>query len=239
MKKIYFIITGMVLLGIGSCVDKYHTCIHGNGNVASEMRDLRAFNEINSEDDFNVYIQQDSVNEVVVDAEENLLNYIVTSVSGSKLTLKYRDRRCIRNSEPVNIYIKTTDLNSVKLSGSGFIEIKNLNTTNIELNISGSGDIEGDIIVDFIDAKISGSGELHLVGETTESELKISGSGKMSLFGMLCEKCFADISGSGNIYVSVSDFLDVKISGSGSVFYIGQPAINVSISGSGSVESSN
>jgi len=51
--------------------------------------------------------------------------------------------------------------------------------------------------------------------------------------------CFATISGSGNIYTSVSDLLDVKITGSGDVYYFGHPIVNVSISGSGQLINNN
>lgn len=229
----------MVIFGLESCFSPVHFSIRGNGDVISEQRDLPIFDEVNSEDDINVFIVQDSVSEIIVEAEENLMAYIVTSVSGDELTIRFKRGSNINNTEPVNVYIRTNDLNSVKLSGSGNMVIENINTSSLELTLSGSGDIEGDAIADFIDAKISGSGEIHLSGEAFETDLKISGSGKMSMFGLISERCQAHISGSGDMCVSVSDYLAVHISGSGSVYYVGLPSIDVDITGSGDVVSYN
>ncbi|MBK7609474.1 MAG: DUF2807 domain-containing protein [Saprospiraceae bacterium] len=44
------------------------------------------------------------------------------------------------------------------------------------------------------------------------------------------------ISGSGNVTVKVSEYLEAHISGSGDVYYYGRPRIETKISGSGRVK---
>jgi hypothetical protein len=69
--------------------------------------------------------------------------------------------------------------------------------------------------------------------------LNISGSGKIKALHLEQDECSASISGSGDMYVFVYDFLDANITGSGNIFYRGNPRINVKISGSGSLIDNN
>ncbi len=76
---------------------------------------------------------------------------------------------------------------------------------------------------------------LDLMGESNTSTHTISGSGDINAFSFIQKECTAKISGSGNMYLHVIDYLDVNISGSGTVFYIGDPQLTIKITGSGSV----
>jgi hypothetical protein len=84
-------------------------------------------------------------------------------------------------------------------------------------------------------ANISGSGDMYFAGFANLADFRISGSGSIHAYDLPVTECYTNTSGSGNMYVNVSDYLEVKISGSGSVFYLGNPVINTNISGSGSV----
>ncbi len=209
--------------------------IEGNGNVTSENRIVSHFTEIRSEGSFEVYISYDSVQSVKVEAEENLLHYIGTNVSGSVLIIKIREHRNIDNNYPIRIFVKTPYVRSIELSGSGKVTCDSISTTYLDLHISGSGDMSVIALCNKIKAHISGSGNMNLSGIANETDLDINGSGDIYSYNLQQDTCFADISGSGDMFVYVNKLLDVNISGSGKVHYQGNPNVNTHISGSGSV----
>jgi hypothetical protein len=188
-----------------------------------------------SEGSWDVYIHEDSIFYVVIEAESNLMPYISTSVSNDDLVVKTRNHRCINNREPIRIHLYTPFIERASLEGSGNLDIERLSGNHANLKISGSGDVRAGIWSKSLNAKISGSGEMTLYGEVDESELNISGSGSVKAYDLKQGTCFATISGSGNMYLFVLNLLDVKISGSGNVFYKGNPQLHSSISGSGEV----
>ncbi|MFH2095540.1 MAG: head GIN domain-containing protein [Bacteroidota bacterium] len=239
MKKTIILSVALTGLLMGACRDPFHGCLHGNGHIVIEERNVSSFYKIESDGDYNVYIVQDTLTSVEVEAEENLLAYIQTRVDGNTLYIEDRDRRCIDYNEPVNVYLRTPSLEFIKLSGSGYIRFDTISSGFLKIDLSGSGDMEGVINTNILDARVSGSGEIFLSGSTGESDMLISGSGKIRSFSLAQDTCFASISGSGDMYVSVTDLLDVEISGSGDVFYMGNPLVNLSITGSGNVISSN
>jgi hypothetical protein len=90
-----------------------------------------------------------------------------------------------------------------------------------------------------MDASLAGSGEIELWGIVGEGDLDISGSGKIKAFHLEQDKCHVSITGSGDMYVFVYDYLDAYISGSGNIYYRGNPLIDVKITGTGSLINNN
>jgi len=224
----------------------------GNHHVMTETRQLVPFTKVINEGEFNVIIVEDSITEAIVEAESNLIPYIRTIVNGNTLIIDTREN--INSNLPINIYIKTPEVNSIKLSGSGTITADSLVGDNVEIAISGSGNINASVNAGLVDiltsgsgdmwlnvvsqftyAKISGSGNINVDGNTKDGDFNISGSGNIHSYDFVQNNSDANISGSGSMYVNVIDYLKVKISGSGSVYYLGNPSLDISITGSGSV----
>jgi hypothetical protein len=228
------------------------TGIGGNNQVATETRQVVSFNEVDNEGSFNVYISHDSVFSATVEAESNLIPYIQTIVNGN--TLRIDTRENLKNNQPMNVYVTTPIIRGATLSGSGTIVLDSLETDYLDIVLSGSGKISGFTITNQIDTRISGSGNVSmesytnssnfnisgsgnfdLTGESSSGVFTISGSGNINSYNYQQSDCIAKISGSGDMYLNVTDHLDVNISGSGSVYYIGNPTITVKITGSGQV----
>jgi hypothetical protein len=216
-----------------SC-NRFHR-IEGNGIIKTEDRSISIFTAVRSEGSFEVFILKDTVQSVTVEAEENLLPYIETDVHGEVLVIKTRDHRNIDNNYPIKIFVRTPTIEGIELSGSGNINCDSIISNYLEIQLSGSGNISATASCNKIKAYISGSGEMTLSGAANETDLDIKGSGDIHSYGLQQDSCFADISGSGDIFVYVNKFLDVRISGSGKVHYQGNPVINTEISGSGTV----
>lgn len=226
--------------------------IEGNGSVITETRNSVSFNFVENRGSFNVYIVKDTVFYIEIEAESNLIPHIRTTVHGNTLEIDTREN--LDNNFAMNIYVHTPVLRGVGLSGSGLINIDSFETDEFEAFLSGSGIIYGDIASIYMTASLSGSGEIdfavdtenlkstisgsgrvRLSGDATKGDFKISGSGSIEAYGVPVVDCYAVISGSGNIYTTVSNYLDVKISGSGNLFFKGNPTINSNITGSGSI----
>jgi len=241
---------------ISSCEGIWPNCIDGNGIIKTQQREVGSFDRVESNGDFNVYIFPGEETFVEVEADENLMGYIITRVYKDELIIETRRNNCLRTSGLVRITVYTPALNTLDLNGSGKIWCDSLisDSFNVDVDgsgtihcqyveasimdaeVSGSGNMRIDGIFDDVNADIEGSGEIVLSGESVNADLDVSGSGKISGNNMLTNNCYVDISGSGDISIWVTDLLDVDISGSGNVYYYGEPpVVNTHISGSGQV----
>jgi len=246
MKKASLLITSAIIavLSIMTSCEGFHLgCLTGNGIVIEEERNLSRFTGVISEGEYDVFIIIDSVSKVVIEADENLIPYIRTVVKDDKLVIDNGTRNCLRmkDDQPIRVFIHTPDIFYIALEGSGVIFCDYLIIVNyLKIELTGSGIIDlKDIDAYEIDVLLSGSGEIDLWGVVGEGDLDISGSGKIKAYHLEQDKCYASITGSGDMYVFVYDYLDAHISGSGNIFYRGNPLIDVKITGSGSLVNNN
>lgn len=226
-----------LLIGTSSCVDDIF--LEGNGIVETEFRRASGFDAVSSSGDFDVTIVPGDKYSVEITAESNLLSYIETDVVGNTLKIRTRGMYSLRDHRTIEIYITTPVLNGVALSGSGIIKTGSFLSDDFRVTLSGSGDIDTQISSETLKANVSGSGSIFIEGDTFESEFVISGSGKIKSYDLEQNVCQATISGSGDMYVNVSEAIDAHISGSGRVYYINYPVVHTSISGSGGVVDKN
>lgn len=186
-----------------------------------------------------LHLTQGEDEKVVIDCDDDRFDEIEFDYSGDKLVIKNEDKwnwKSSRKSD-VDIYITMKNIERLSVSGSGEIIGKNtLNTDDLSLNVSGSGDIELDLDSEDLDIKISGSGSILLNGNSSKMDAKISGSGKVKAEDLEVKVLKASISGSGTCYITATEEITANISGSGSVYYSGNPdRINANSSGSGKV----
>ncbi|OFY09350.1 MAG: hypothetical protein A2W93_06975 [Bacteroidetes bacterium GWF2_43_63] len=233
--KTKIILAAMVVitLALQSCFHPYR--IEGNCNVITVHRNTGQFTAVESSGSLDVKIIRDTACFVEIEGEENLIPYIDTEVHDGTLIIDVAHRRNLDPNYPIVVYVHVPDLESIELSGSGSIESDSLSAQHMDVRLSGSGDISLQLVANTVDATISGSGDINLSGSATSADFKISGSGDIHAYTFPVSECMADISGSGSMYLTVSDLLDVVISGSGNVHYYGTAAVSVNVLGSGQV----
>jgi len=232
MQKIIsqIILLAVLLVGFSACDE----CIKGEGASQSQLRILPEITGVELNFSGKIYIEQGEKQEIIIEAQENILEVIETRVSDGILKFGFND--CLRNHKEIIIRMTLPTINYVKVSGSGKIKSTNIWTVeNCHIEVGGSGDFEGNLNAQKINTKISGSGGINLAGSTENLNFDLLGSGNLNALNLTAQNCGVKISGSGNAKVAVEKSLDIKISGSGNVEYKGTPMVNQNISGSGNV----
>ena len=234
MKKILLAIA--IFTGISSFAQPWER-IEGNGNRKKETRSVGSYTAISSAGSWDVMVAYGESNTIQVEGDENLLEYIETKVENGKLAIKSKRNVNLRTRNKITIYVSLTRLTGVSLSGSGDIigEGKFSNDGETQFKVSGSGSIKLAFHkVKDVDVSISGSGNIRLTGSAGSVEASISGSGNADCSELNCDDASARISGSGNIKLNANKSVDASISGSGNVSYKGAASdIKKHVAGSG------
>lgn len=227
----------LILIGILAALAYYYG--RGSGKVVTEARTVSGFSKISLKGTGNLKISQGLTEAVRIEAEDNLIKKLQTEVKDDTLHLSYKLQWpfwSVWPTKDINIFVTVKDLTKISVSGSGNIEGNDLALQDLEITISGSGNVNLGLTATKIVSRISGSGKFQLRGTVENQEIEIDGSGAFGAKELVTQKTNIDISGSGKAEVNAQQNLDVKISGSGTVRYLGNPAINQSISGSGKIE---
>ena len=97
--------------------------------------------EINIEGQAKVFIKQSASSSVKIKIDSNLLPYIITEVSGTKL--KIYEKKCLEEITEYKIYIYTPNITKLYVDGS--IELKcigKIKTEKLFVKAEGSGEIK-------------------------------------------------------------------------------------------------
>ena len=190
--------------------------VRGSGVVASEPRAAAGFTDVRLAGAGDAVVEQSGTESVTVEAEDNLLPLLETTVENGVLRLGVKDGVGVHTTRPIRYRVSARTLNAVSVSGSGRVHATGIDAERFSASISGSGTAE-------------------VAGRADDVRLTVSGSGDFRAADLKARTLRVNISGSGNATVNVSDRLEANVSGSGSVQYLGNPRIDQRVSGSGTV----
>ena len=213
--------------------------IKGSGSVVTEDRPVRGFTGIALSGTGRVIIELGARESLRIEAEDNLMPYLEAEVRDGILRIGSRDNVNLRPSKPLRFTVTVRELDSVTVSGSGAVEVPDLEAHRFSSTISGSGGVRiRELTAEDVQVRLSGSGSLDIGGGQVEAQqVTVSGSGRYRASEMRSAMAKVTISGSGRATVWSTDTLEVTISGSGSVGYYGKPTIDMSGGGSGTLNS--
>jgi hypothetical protein len=232
--------------------------VNGSGMAVSETRESSNVNKIVVEGDFTVIYKKAATNSIRITAQENLLPYIETTISGNTLSVVTKSGYLVVPTENTSIIVRVSSpqVGSLSLLGSGLVSADTLVGDAMTMDLNGSGSIAVGYAkgVSFtstilgsgsqeirgafneLSCSLDGSGRYLLTGKTTDLIAKIKGSGLVDGYDLASQKSAVTINGSGICKLNVSSSLNVSINGSGNVMYKGNAVVSKSVTGSGTVQ---
>ena len=230
------VIMGVLAITAASCKWTIGV-VRGSGDLETEEREVSGFDEIQFSGIGNLIIEQGDEEALVIEADDNIIGLIETEVRGDELHIGFRRGVNIIPTSKVKFYLTVKDLDRIDLSGLGDIDCGEFETDDLEFHISGSGDIDFEIVAESVETHVSGLGDINLSGKVESHKVQISGSGKYDAEELESKDCEVEVSGLGSATVNVSGDLEIDINGVGNVYYTGNPHISQHISGLGRIKS--
>lgn len=212
--------------------------VRGSGKMTTENRSVSGFDQVSVTGSGDLTIKVGDQESLTIEAEDNILPYITSDVSGGKLELGTKRGYSINPTRPIRYNLTVKSLKDVSMVGSGSITGADLKADDFKITLLGSGNIKLDrLTASTLTVQLTGSGNIDVNGKAQTQEVRIPGSGKYTAGDLESDSAKTSITGSGQITVWAKNTLDVSISGSGEVAYFASPKITQKISGSGSVRS--
>jgi hypothetical protein len=208
----------------------------GSGNVVSEEREVSGFTGIALVSSGDVVITQGAQESLTIEAEDNLLPLLETTVENGLLVLGVKDGETIQPTKDIRYFITVTNLDRLEISGAGDMSSSDLTLDALSVDISGTGDVSiANLTLDTLSITVSGAGDVDLSGTANSSSITVSGSGDYQACDLQSGTVGLEISGQGDAVVSATGTLTVDVSGMGDVAYVGTPEVSQDVSGMGDV----
>ena len=190
------------------------------GKVIRQEVVISDFTSIELSEDFDVVYRQGNEPSAFIEGNEKVVSYHHIEVANGVL-VDHKTDDAPMNMPPVRIVVSSQQLESIELSGSGDVDIKDSVTfDNLSLLLSGSGDIDIEYMeCSSVKAVVSGSGDIkidHVVcaGDVT---CDLTGSGDISV-DVVCANVNVTVSGSGDAGLTVDcDVINANATGTGNM----------------------
>ncbi len=236
MKTFNFILALGATLVFSSCHFNINTGENGNGNVVTQERNVTAdFTEVRGSAGLDVFLTQGDENKIVVEADENLQQYIQTDVENGQLHVTTSEN--IGHSKAQNVYVTFKELNNVEASSGAEVTGNSvIKSENLSLKSSSGAELKVEVFAKNLSAKTSSGADLVVSGKASSLNADASSGSELNAKELLVLNCDAEASSGAEVSVNVKEKLDTHVSSGGSVNYYGNPlSVNSNKSHSGSV----
>ncbi len=223
MKNLKFLLIGALILGITACADaQMRRTVYGNKDVVKKERTAGNFTGIKVSTGIDVYLKQTDNESIVVEADENLHEYIKTEIRDGVLNV-YTDAN-IRNAERKRVYVTMENIRSIKTTSAGdVIGETPVKSDQLELSASSAGNINLEVYAKVIEADISSSGDITLNGRADRLNVNLSSAGDLNAYELEATEADVSASSAGDADVSVTERLTARASSAGDINYKGNP----------------
>ena len=234
MKKIALF--SLIIL-VGGCREIAGERVKGSGHVITENRTASGFNNVDISGAIDVYVKQDSVSSVKVEADDNILEYIQVHSDGSTLEIYTENNIRLKPTNKIKVYISNPQYKEIQVSGASTIRCENEITSAdaIDIGLSGASDGRLELNAPKISVHLTGASNTSIKGKTKDFEGSASGASEIRGFDLLSENADVDASGASHIEIFASVRINGQSSGASSVNYKGNAQSSVEKSGASSV----
>ncbi len=219
MNRRIFLALALLVLATLACsaLSVAPNTVVGSGHVISESRTVPSFTGVELQGSADVKVVPGRAQSVVVEADDNIVPLIETTVRSGTLVISNKPNTNIMSPNHIRVTVTMNNPSRVVLGGSG------------DMNVSG---VSGpDLTVE-----LSGSGGVTVTGTADQVTIALPGSGNINCEALRAKSATVTIMGSGTVTVYASVSLDGTIMGSGTIHYAGNPPqVTKHISGSGTI----
>lgn len=226
-----------VALTLTACNLNINTGENGNGKIVTEEREVTAdFTEVRGSAGLDIYLTQGNENKIVVEADENLLQYIETDIESGKLHITSSEN--IGRSKSKKVYVTYKELNTIEASSGADVTGNSvIKSQKLSLKSSSGAELEVEVFTQDLTAKTSSGAELKVSGKASSLNADASSGSELDAKELFVINCIAEASSGAEVTVNVKDKLETRVSSAGEINYHGNPvSVNSNKSNSGTVE---
>ncbi|MCB0463620.1 MAG: DUF2807 domain-containing protein [Flavobacteriaceae bacterium] len=197
--------------------------VRGNGDVETVERSISDnFTEIRVSRGLDVYLTQGDNVSLLVEADENLHDIIITEVENGVLRITTDENIAFSKSKKVMLTFK--EVSKIKAtSGSDVFSTNTIVADNLELTTTSGSDMEIDINVQVADCRSTSGSDLRVSGRTDKLYAEATSGSDIKAGNLKAKVSEARATSGADITLNTSEELYAKASSGGDIKYYGNP----------------
>jgi len=195
------------------------------GPIVEEERNVTDFYKLKVSSGIDVKLSQGNRHRVIIKANEDIIDDVVTEVTNGTLKLNI-NRRWFGFGGNVDAEITFVELNSIDVSAGSDVEsTEPLEFDEIEIEASSGSDLKLELEAYSVDLRISSGSDAYLKGSSRNFTAKASSGSDISAFDFEVEDATLECSSGSDVKTFVTGTLNVKASSGSDVTYRGNPQL--------------
>ncbi|WP_343329513.1 head GIN domain-containing protein [Polaribacter staleyi] len=219
-----------------SCAIDMLNRVSGNRNVTTEVRKTsNNFTGIQVSTGIDLYITQGAKNKVVVEADENLHDIIMTEIEGG--ILKVYSEKGIWSAKAKKVYVTVIDLTLlIATSGSDVRGKGVINTNDISISATSGADINITVNATSVATSTTSGADINIAGTTKNHASNATSGSAIDAYDLESKNTIAKVTSGANINIYASEKLEAYATSGGDIDFKGNPkSINKKASSGGSI----
>jgi hypothetical protein len=239
MKRIHLTWTLLALTFFMSCECESRSVRAFAFKAADRQEQVTdSFNAIELEGNFEVYLFNGDQHKVVLEGDEDVLEWVVLNVVDDVLKITYLNDKVVKKSQSVILEITVKDLR--EFSSVSALKLVTPNVFSFEklvFDLAGAVSMELNLEGHELEAYCAGASSIKAQGKVKSAKFELPGAGKLEGFDLKAEKVVLILAGAGKAEVYATEALQAEIAGACSVVYQGDPEnVYSNVSGIGRVK---
>ncbi|MAD96016.1 MAG: DUF2807 domain-containing protein [Flavobacteriaceae bacterium] len=238
MMKKNLIILFLGVLTLSSCSIDMMNRVNGNRNVTTQNRTTgEEFTSIRVSSGLDLHLTQGTKNSVVVEADENLQDIIITEVRDGVLKI-YTDKNIWRAASR-KVLVTCTDIEAITAtSGSDVYGKSVINAKSLKVTSTSGADVRLEVAAENVETKSTSGSNIRIKGNTITHSSKATSGASIDAYGLLSKDVTVNVSSGADINIHASESLNAKASSGGDIDVKGNPKkVTKKSSSGGSVSS--
>lgn len=202
--------------------------IANQSSPGKQTRDVHGFHGVSVSTGIDLYLSQKNVEEVVVEAEADDMDKIITEVEGGILKIYVKEKSFFNlnwNKHARKVYVSFKNLDRIDASaGSDVSSQSTLKVDNLKMYSSSGSDIRLEVEANELSAESSSGSDISLKGKADVLHADASSGSDIKAGDFQVKKCSASSSSGSDVRVFVTEELEANASSGGDVTYSGNPA---------------
>jgi hypothetical protein len=210
----------------------------GSSLRGEEKKEIKNIHGVSLETFGELYIEMSDTEGFSISGDDNVLPYYEAVVDNGILRIREVAGADVLPSKPVQFTVQVINLDRIDLPSSGIVHFSTpIETPSLSLKSSDSGEINlEDLKTEKLNVELSGSGTITVAGNATMQKILLSGSGKFKGENLDSQTVEATLTDDSEAQLKVNNTLNANLSGNGKIQYRGEAKVTRSVSGAGNIE---
>jgi hypothetical protein len=181
-------------------------------------------------------IVEGSSNEIHIEAEDNVLPYVITQLRGDTLVITISKQQLLANIVPVKVTVGRSYLDAITVDNGASVSCRNhLRVPSLQLYLNSGGQFASTLDVPNLGVDMQGGSKANLIGQIHQGAVSMTGGSQLEAQKLTVNQCRISLNEGSKALLTVEKTLSVYVNRDSHLIYAGDPVLTYKVTNSSDI----